>query len=517
MSPPGAAPAAAPQADLRARIEAAFERWARFAVRRPWLVLVACLAATLPLAAPLSTLGFDSSVDSFLRPDNPIRAQYDRFRDEFGLDTRITLAIEGDSIFSQAFLERLRDLHDAVEAEVPYLDEVQSLINARDTRGEGDTLVVGELLDDWPESEGDLERLRERVLENPLYRNNLVSEDAGATVVAIALQAYVEPEDFDALGGFDEEQLAEPGQAAANRLSGEQEAEAVRAAAALRDRFDAPDFRILLGGEPVLTNTLNEMMIADVQFFLGVCLATIAAFLALLFRRWAAVALPVGIVVLSLAATFGIVALTGTKVSPGTQILPTFLLSVGVCDAVHILAIFYLARADGRNVEDSIAYSMRHSALAILMTSLTTAAGLASFAAAELAPTADIGRFAPAGVLIAFAYTFFLMPALMAILPMGAPARAGDGSLAGWFAGSVDRGLRGVGAWSARHRLAVLIGAGAVAAAALAGTPFLFLSHNPIDWFPEDEPIVRSTELMNERFGEPIRWRLWWTTGARAP
>ena len=502
FEPHSGSPSPAPT-DVRARIELAFERWARFAMRRRWTVLVAALLATLPLAAQLPGLGVDNSTDSFLRPENPIRVQYDAFREQFGRDTRITFAIESDEIFSLAFLERLRDLHRAVEAEVPYLDEVQSLINARDTRGEGDTLVVGELLDDWPATESDLEALRERVLANPLYKNNLISADGGATMLAITPVAYTEPEGFDALSGFGDES-GDPGEESGSTpqlLSGDQEAEAVAAAYALRDRFEAPDFKIYLAGQPVMSGTLNKVMVEDIRFFMGVCLFTIAVFLALLFRRVAAVVLPVGIVVLSLVAVLGIVALAGAKIGPGTQILPSFLMSVGVCDAVHILAIFYLARGAGRGLEDSIAHSMRHSALAILMTSLTTAGGLASFVTAELAPVGDIGRYAPIGVMLAFVYTVVLMPALMVILPMGQPVERGSGSLAARLGEGVDRTLRGTGAWSARHRLSVLIGAGALSAAALAGASFLHLSHNPMEWFPEEEEVLIATDLVNDRFG----------------
>ena len=45
-----------------------------------------------------------------------------------------------------------------------------------------------------------------------------------------------------------------------------------------------------------------------------------------------------------------------------------------------------------------------------MMTSVTTAAGLGSFAAAEMAPIADIGRYAAGGVMIAMLYSLVPLP-----------------------------------------------------------------------------------------------------------
>ena len=47
-------------------------------------------------------------------------------------------------------------LHEDVEDNVPRLVEVTSLINARETRGQGDELIVGDFLEDWPQTPEEL-------------------------------------------------------------------------------------------------------------------------------------------------------------------------------------------------------------------------------------------------------------------------------------------------------------------------------------------------------------------------
>jgi len=97
----------------------------------------------------------------------------------------LLLAIHSDNIFSLEFLERLRALHENIENEIPNINDMISLINARSTRGEGDVLLVDDLLSEFPETEEQHEKLRSRVMSNPLYQNQLISVDGLYTTLVI--------------------------------------------------------------------------------------------------------------------------------------------------------------------------------------------------------------------------------------------------------------------------------------------------------------------------------------------
>jgi predicted RND superfamily exporter protein len=58
-----------------------------------------------------SKIEIKTSADDFLLPSDPLRQEYDPFRDQFGRDDRLIIAIETADIFEPSFLERLRDLH----------------------------------------------------------------------------------------------------------------------------------------------------------------------------------------------------------------------------------------------------------------------------------------------------------------------------------------------------------------------------------------------------------------------
>jgi uncharacterized protein len=127
---------------------------------------------------------------------------------------------------------------------------------------------------------------------------------------------------------------------------------------------------------------------------------------------------PLLIVVLSLLSTFGFMALAGIPITMISQILPSFLLIVGIADTVHILTIFYRNYDSSGDKKQSIIDAVGFSGLPVLMTSITTACGLFSFAWADMATVTQLGYVAPVGVLFAFIYTIVLVPSFIAIFPM---------------------------------------------------------------------------------------------------
>ena len=124
------------------------------------LVLFGVLASQVP------HIVIDTSNEAFLEPDDPILTQYDAFRDQFGRDEVVVIAIQPKDVFERQFLERLKAFHDDLESEVPYLDEVISLVNVTSIKGEEEELLVEELLEDWPEDEEGISALKKDVLSN---------------------------------------------------------------------------------------------------------------------------------------------------------------------------------------------------------------------------------------------------------------------------------------------------------------------------------------------------------------
>lgn len=394
-----------------------FELWTGILIKYRFLVLFLVLIPTFLIGSQVRNLTMDTSNEGLLHHEDPILTVYNAFRDQFGRDDLLVLAIKSENIFTIPFLTRLKKLHDQLEAEVPHVNDITSLVNARDTRGQGDTLLVDDLLLHFPENEKDLAALKKRIMENLVYRNQLVSKDATFTTIMVESDTYSAEgmADEDALAGFDDELTsADEGDIGQTDrpafLTDKENAEMVAKAKEIAGAYDGPDFKIYMAGSPIVTHTVKQLMMKDMEKFLRLAVLTIGICLFVMFRRISGVLMPLLVVALTLISTLGLMARFGVPFKVPTIILPSFLLAVGVGASVHVLSLVYQRLRRGESKEDALVHALGHSGLAIVMTSLTTAAGLASFAAAEVAPIADLGLFSAVGVLLSLVFTLSCSP-----------------------------------------------------------------------------------------------------------
>ncbi len=485
--------------EIRKKIENNFETFGRAIYRHRIKTLVIMMMFIAAMASGTRKISFDTSTEALLHHDDPILFTYNEFRDQFGRDEMIVLAIETPEVFEQGFLKKLKALHQDLETKVPHLDEVNSLINARNTRGEADTLIVEDLLENWPKDDGELEALKQRVLANEFYKNLLISEDAGFTAVMIKTSSYSSTgEPIDALDGFDDFQDG-PSSATKSEapvyLTDKENSEVVNAVREVVAGYNGSGFQITMAGSPVITNDLKRSMIKDARRFILAAAALVGLLLSILFRRVTGVLLPMVAVILSLVSTIGLMGHLGVALKLPSNVLPSFLLAVGVGDAVHILTIFYRRLSFNDSKEDAIAYALGHSGLAVSMTTLTTAAGLFSFYAAEVAAISELGVFAGFGVLLAMIYTLILLPALLALVPVKNKKLIDPLNAEGTI---LDRFLVSIGNMAINNPYKVIIISGLILTGALLGALQNRFTHNVLKWFPDDMEIRLGTEKIDE-------------------
>ena len=380
-----------------------------------WALVVLMLVLAGASVSRLPHLSIDMSDEGFLHPEDPILTDYTEFRDQFGRDDLIVLTVKADQIFSQAFLQKLKKLHSTLEEKVPHLNDIISMVNARNTRGVAGGIIVEDLLEKWPADKEVLAQLKERVLSNPLYVNRLVSEDGSFTTIILQTDVYgTSVSDNDVLDGFGD---GDNSQESPAYLTDKQRGAIVMTVNKVVAKFQAEDFKVHIAGSPVVTQSVKKTMRDDMMLFLRLAVAVIALALFLMFRRLSAVAYPLLVVVLSLTSTLALMTVSGVAIKMPTMILPSFILAVGVGASVHVLSIFF-QNLQKYDKNEALIKALGHSGLPIVMTSLTTAAGLASFSWAEIAPVADLGRFAALGVMLSLLYTIIFLPALMSITPL---------------------------------------------------------------------------------------------------
>ena len=485
----------------RKKAELFFEKLIESVIRRRSLVLIGVFLCSGFLGYQVKSLKFDTSNEGFLHKDDKILSVYNDFREQFGRDDMLALAIYSEDIFSAVFLQKLKALHEELKEVVPHVNDITSLINVRNTLGQGDTLIVDDLLRVFPETREDFEALRNRTLANPLYLNQYISEDGLYTTVLIESDVYSRVSEDDLLSGFDEVSPAKgsSGNGSATYLSDIENDEFVEAVHRVVKRHQGSDFIIYTAGPPVNLHAIKYFLLKDVKQFMLLAVLIIGTCLYVMFQRMSGVILPLIVVALSLVSTIGLMSFLGVSFKLPTSILPSFILTVGVGACVHVLSLTYQSMRNGVSRHQAIVDSFVHSGLAIVMTSLTTAAGLASFAMAKVAPIADLGKFSAIGVMISLVYTFTFLPAIASLLPLRQKKNKRV-----FQEKVIDNILESIAKFAIRRHLLVIGFATAIIIIGAIGVTRVLFSHDALLWLPKDLDIRKATEVIDRELNGSV-------------
>ena len=486
---------------MHKKLENLMGRFGSFIHDNPFKVL---LVLVIMLAAPIShvpQIKMDTSTEGFMHDDDPVLLTYNKFREQFGRDERIVLAIKSDNIFSLKFLTKLKKLHKEIESKVPYLDDVTSLYNVRNTRGEGDKLITDDLLEPFPTTQKQVEEIKSRAMASHFYKDLLLSSDGTMTTIVIETDAYthIGEQEFSVEDEFSEGFEDEATQNSVHNktfLTDEENHELLEALSKITAKYKAEGLEIYTAGSPAVNNALKAQMRTDMQKFMRITFLIILVFLFLVFKRISAVVYPLLVIIFSLLTTVGAMAWMGVAFKLPTQVLPSLLLTVSVGATVHILSVFFDRFNSLGNKKEALSYTMGHSGLAIAMTALTTAIGVGAFLGSEVAPISDLGLFASLGVMVSLLLTLTLLPALLSLTKLKPKAKK--------EAGKIDLLMKKMASIPVNHTKLVLLSSLVIVLVSLMAATQVKLSHNPLKWFQADDVNRVATEVIDKKMNGSV-------------
>ena len=161
---------------------------------------------------------------------------------------------------------------------------------------------------------------------------------------------------------------------------------------------------------------------------------------------------------------------------------------LGVDFGIQFSVRYRAERHEHPDLYEALRWTARKAGDPLSLAAATTAVGFFAFLPTNYRGLSELGLIAGCGMLIAFACSITLVPAMLALLkPAGEPAPVGFRSLA-----PLDDFLQ-------RHRVALIVGTFLVV---LAGTPLLFhlqFDFNPVDLqSPHSPSVVTYRELQND-------------------
>ena len=270
----------------------------------------------------------------------------------------------------------------------------------------------------------------------------------------------------------------------------------------IMQRHEAEGFELSMAGHPAITSGMRLQMMRNFRVMVSLSMALMFSVLWLLFRHPLGVLGPILVVAQSAGWAFGSMALSGSPVTMMTNILPSFLLCVGLGDSIHILAVYRERLRDGDDNGQAIVHAISTTAVPVILTTLTTMAGLLSFRTAVVDILGQMGTAAAFGVFACLLNSLVFLPALLTFNRSG---RFGvDRETAGdWL----DRAIAWCDSASAptsggfARRNRVLIASLGLAGLAAVMAPQVQVFHNPLTWLPPSDPTRVAFDTVDREVG----------------
>jgi len=448
--------------------------------KHPALVVGIILVITVFLGLQLPRAQLDNNNIRFLPDKNQSKIISEYIDETFGGQVMILAGLERPyrTVFDKEFLEKIRDFSRAVE-NIEYVKSVNSIMSTQYITGEGDSIVVSDLVpDDFSGTDEEITELKRRIASWDLFRGSLVSDDLAATQILITLDVLT----------------AEFTRPEVNR--------SIRTIREIAEELFYGEAEVYFTGQPIINAVINESIIADNLLLIPLVVIVLLAMLFFSFRRFIFVVLPFLTVIIAVVWTVGLAALLGIKLSVITTILPVILTAVGSAYGIHIVTHYMedtwektLSIAEHRKLVLDL---VRVLIKPVFLAALTTLAGFISFCFTPIVPMREFGYCAGVGVIAAFTVAVLFIPSMFLLRgPHTLEERRKKQTGGGRFSNTIAGIFTGI----AEKKMMVLVLAVLAVGISLYGLSKVIVDNAVVEFFKNETDISRSDRFIREHFG----------------
>jgi predicted RND superfamily exporter protein len=476
---------------------------------RPVATLVVVTLFTLALGWYAQYFSLDASAESLTLEGDESLDYYRYVRARYGSDDYLLITYTPTSdLFSDTVLADIQALRNALRA-LPNVESVTTILDVPLVRSPPVNLRNIDAGIRYLEEDGTNRQLaREELLDSPLYRNLLISEDAATTVVRVDMRRDADYRAMRAERDALREKLYESGLDPAERRAladvslrydnrtRELLAQQAELIAAVRDIMDQHrDYaELFLGGVPMIVADSMDFIRGDLATFGAGVFIFLVVILAGAFRRWRWVLLPLLTCVITTVAVIGLLGRLDWRVTVVSSNFVALILILCLALTLHIIVRY--REIHERNPDASqmalVSKTVRRIALPCLYTTLTTIVAFGSLLVSGIRPVIDFGWMMSIGIVIAFIAAFTFFPAALMLLEPGTPRSRNDvtAAITRFFASLIQR--------HSRATLGVFV---VLVVIGLAGTTRLTVENRFIDYYKKSTEIYRGMELIDRQLG----------------
>ncbi|MGD2246494.1 MAG: MMPL family transporter, partial [Candidatus Aminicenantes bacterium] len=434
-----------------------------------WMIILFFILASVFFASRIPKAEIESEMKSMLPSHLASRINTEMIDELFGGTEMLMVIIKTDDVLNPETLERAKNMSRQMKR-IKGVDKVLSLFELKSIKEEEGAMIVNPAVKRIPRSEDEKDELRQEIMNNDLVYGSVVSEDFTLTAVIALLKTDVE--DVFIVGEI--KKLIE-------NNPGEEE--------------------VVIGGLPNTRVVVTRSIQGDFRRLIPLAIISMLIFLFICFRQLRGVLLPFAVVMMSILVSMGMVPIIGWKIHVITIIVPVFLIAVANDYGIHLIAKYQELNVEkspltSRDLAKGVFQSLSQP---VLLTGLTTIAGMLCLLGHITIPARELGILASFGIVFALALSLFFIPAVLSLLPRAKPVvRANNQSRRSPF---LERILNFFGNFVSERPKTIVIAAFCTALVASIGIFYIVVDSDPNNYFSKDSPIVRASDLINQNLG----------------
>ncbi len=433
--------------------------------RLPIVLLFSVITVLSLLLLP--RLEVNPDLDSYV-PDRIGNQKYMKELDSiFGGSEMVMVMMQAEDVINSATLTRL----DVLAQELVNLDGIDRCISPFDAQSistRDGFIIMDPLFENMPESNDECEALKLKIRDNSMAESFFSKEDF--SVVSLMLIKDSEISDDLLINQIDSVISVHPGEE-----------------------------EILLGGLPFVRYSISKYINKDLAVLLPLALLLMIFMLRVSFKEWKGVFLPFLVVIMSMIFSFGIMALLGWQISLISVLLPIMLIAIANDYGIHMIARYQeLARGEETlsmlQICKQIYTNLKRP---IIVTALTTIAGILGLLTHTMVPAAQMGVLAAVGIGFALMLSIWFLPALLSYLK---PVKKAQVVKKKKFV-SAERWLEKVSKLVTSYPRKVVLAAALFGILGAAGIYFIKVDTNIEGYFLGKSEVSRGIELINTKLG----------------
>ncbi len=356
------------------------------------MLLLAVITAVMAYKIPSLKLSYDY-VEA-VPDDDPAMIYYQQFKKQFGEDANVlVIGVQDSALYQAENFRRFKYFSDEVGklSGVKYTVSLPKLQVLRKNT-EAKQFELKPLFTSVPDEQAELDSLLQIARSFPLYANQLINPENGATLMLISVESNTLNSDKRELLVPDIQQLG----SSFSEVTG---------------------IELHYAGIPFVRTVINGKIRAELQLFLILSVLVTALILWIFFRSWDAVVFPLVVIGVMVVWSVGTLAWMGYEITVLSGLLPPIIVIIGIPNSVYLINKYHQEyRTHGDKVK-ALNRIIQKIGMATLITNVTTAIGFLVLWFADISILEEFGIVAGVNILATFLVSIIVIPSVFSYLP----------------------------------------------------------------------------------------------------